>query len=73
MGEFTEGIRTMDGPEAMGKTEAAKQRAQTVVRLNRERELQLVTAARFILTGLAPPMKAVTRGRGVSLLSECGR
>ncbi len=37
----------VDGPEAMGKTEAAKQRAQTVVRLNRERELQLVTAARF--------------------------
>ncbi len=34
----------LDGPKAVGKTETAKRRAQTVVRLNRERELQLADA-----------------------------
>jgi predicted AAA+ superfamily ATPase len=34
----------LDGPKAVGKTETARQRAQTVVRLNRDREFQLVEA-----------------------------
>lgn len=34
----------LDGPKAVGKTETARQRAQTVVRLNRDRHLQLVDA-----------------------------
>jgi len=34
----------LDGPKAIGKTETAKQRAQTIVRLNRDRELQLADA-----------------------------
>lgn len=34
----------IDGPKAVGKTETARQRAQTVARLNRERDLQLVDA-----------------------------
>lgn len=34
----------LDGPKAVGKTETAKRRALTVVRLNRERELQLADA-----------------------------
>ena len=34
----------LDGPKAVGKTETARQRAQTVVRLNRDRDFQLVDA-----------------------------
>jgi predicted AAA+ superfamily ATPase len=34
----------LDGPKAVGKTETARQRAQTIVRLNRERDLQLAEA-----------------------------
>ena len=34
----------LDGPKAVGKTETARQRAQTVVRLNRARERQLADA-----------------------------
>lgn len=34
----------LDGPKAVGKTETAKQRARTIIRLNREQEHQLAEA-----------------------------
>ena len=34
----------LDGPKAVGKTETARQRAKTFVRLNRERDFQLADA-----------------------------
>ena len=34
----------LDGPKGVGKTETARQRAQTVLRLNRDRDFQLVEA-----------------------------